>query len=236
MLKNPLFTIAGLLTAVLLLIGVFYLRHASVAPTTTPIEPAAPSGPSPRIAAQNPIVTAPRVDAASPRPQPSTTVAVTLLKERLAEKLSDYETHLLDVKYQSLLETIQQIELTLADREEVEPGVVLITIPEYYEKGLEAFADFAESLATVLGAKRAKEILTDFERLAVTEANGLGASEQTILVEWKGSEYRVVRGSGSVISVDNRPMLAKGTSISQLLPGRLLSYSHLSPLFPSAQQ
>lgn len=167
-----------------------------------------------------------------PTPEGEGYAMVGLLREELGFTITDREAEIIARHYEGLRISREKNELSLAQREVLEPGSVLITIPEYYEQGLSLYAAFGDGLNEELGRTRAKEIGKALDKAMHAQNSFFGMREQQILVETKGDAFHVVHGSGFMLKMNRQPSFAKRTSVSTLLPQNLGSYEYLRPLFP----
>ena len=158
-----------------------------------------------------------------------------LLREELGFAISDREAEIISRHYESLNADRQRLEFSLAQREVIKPGSVLITIPEYFEQGIEMYSRFGDSLIEDLGRDRGKQIGKALAKGINADNAFFGMREQQILIEHNGDTFHVVHGSGFMLKMNDQPNFAKRTSISTLLPQNLGSYEYLRPLFPVKQ-
>ncbi|MBC7366490.1 MAG: sigma-70 family RNA polymerase sigma factor [Undibacterium sp.] len=158
-----------------------------------------------------------------------------ILIEKFPSKLTDAETHILDAHYQDLVSARKILELSLAQTEEVKPGTVLITIPEYHKRGLELLLQYAGRLATEIGGSRGKQVARESEVGVRRANNDFGIKEQQILIEFDGSIYRVVHGSGFAMKINDALNIGTKTSSSQVRTQDVdgSPYSYLRPFFPA---
>lgn len=155
--------------------------------------------------------------------------------EGLPSKPTNKEAHIIDLAYSDAVRDREALELSLAQREDVEPGVVLITIPEYHKEGIEILRRYAYRLAAEIGGNRGKQIAMEFE-LPLRKGNrDFGNKEQQILIEDKGTNYRIVHGSGFAMKINGALSIGAKTTQSNLRPQDVDAgiYGYLKPLFPA---
>ena len=157
-------------------------------------------------------------------------VAVSFLREVRRFNLTEGEANIISSCYNKMVINREVLELSLAQRELVKPGTVLITIPEYYRQGLEQYADFCEDLERELGSERGQTIGKALEHTAKVNGSFFGQREQQILIEDQGDTFHIVR-SDSFVLFKGQPF-AKRTSTSTVRRDNLSGFEYLRPLFP----
>lgn len=160
---------------------------------------------------------------------------VKALIETLPSKLTNAEAYVWDAHFQDLQREREILELSLAQSEEVEPGAVLITIPEYHKRGLPLLLQFADRLATEIGGSRGKQIARESEMEVRKENNDFGIKEQQILIEYDGSVFRVVHGKGFAMKINGALSISTITTTGSMRPQDVdgSPYSYLKPFFPT---
>jgi hypothetical protein len=160
---------------------------------------------------------------------------VKALIETLPSKLTNAEAHVWDAHFQDLQRERETLELSLAQSEEVEPGSVLITIPEYHKRGLPLLLQFADRLATEIGGSRGKQITRESEMEVRKENRDFGIKEQQILIEYDGSVFRVVHGSGFAKKINGALSISTITTMGSMRPQDVVGsrYAYLKPFFPA---
>jgi len=97
---------------------------------------------------------------------------IQIAQEQLSNKLTVHEAQVLDRLYRNLLAERQKLEIGLAKSEAVNDSSVLITIPEYYSKGLELYVAFGDQVIAELGRARGKEIMQTLDSTMVEHLGG----------------------------------------------------------------
>lgn len=154
------------------------------------------------------------------------------LKENGSVSLTGREWSIVDELVDQFVRSREKLELALARSEVVQPGLVVIAIPEYHEAGLELYVQFGEGIIAAFGDQRGKALMTVFELPLRRESSDFGIRPQTITVEDKGKYVSIRHQSGFGFRVNGRLQVADRSGGSTLMWSDLSIYSYLLPLFP----
>lgn len=157
---------------------------------------------------------------------------VILAAERVQNlNLSILEMNVLHSAYDELEKRRQALELELALSDIVDDGIVFITIPEYFEAGLELYGDFADRITSELGQSRSAEVGRALDSWVFSSNNGFGATEQNILFEREGEITKVIHTKRVLSGPFNGERgLAEITTVSRFTNNNFENYEYLTPL------
>jgi hypothetical protein len=164
--------------------------------------------------------------------RPSLSPAIQILSSTMKGGISVEELAVIEELYSELVSRREATELSIASREAVDEGAVLITIPEYHEKGEKMWNEFIEEVSHRTGHPKNSRLIAELSQVARTENADFGVREQQILIERRGDTFHVVHGSSALLRLGGRPQIVSRTSISNLAPQHLVSYEYLRSQFP----
>jgi hypothetical protein len=148
---------------------------------------------------------------------------VELIEGRLGIPLSAHEAEVVDARLKELGQKREELELSLAKKEDVGPGKVYISIPKYPAEGQSLYQDFERELTLDLGA---------IAPLARSENSQLGQADQSILIEDQGDHFHIVRKLAPGADEKEKRTGSNIVSISDVQKTNLSWFTYLKPLFP----